>query len=79
MGDFINEAAVENDLADLTTLRAFERITDALRPISDDGEIDRGLGLGSCDLWLKMAGKEWYITIKPSNQPTPEHPDNGVP
>lgn len=29
--------------------------------------VDKGVGMGSFDLWVKVAGREYYIEIKESN------------
>lgn len=65
--DELKQLAVQHDMADHTTIRAFERVGDALRAISDEQKMDRGLGLGSCDFWIKIAGREWFIEMRPSN------------
>lgn len=31
-----------------------------------DTRVDRGVGLGSFDLWVKVGGREYYIEIKES-------------
>ncbi len=39
-----------------------------LRSIKDEGtEIDTGAGMGSADLWITIAGVEWFITVRKSN------------
>ena len=49
-------------MSDLLTVR--DEIRDLLESIKDEGtEIDGGAGLGSADLWIKIGGKEFYLTI----------------
>lgn len=44
------------------------RIREGLRSIADpDAGIDSGGGLGGYDLWVKVNGSEYYITIAVSN------------
>ena len=39
-----------------------------LEPIKDHGtEIDTGGGMGEADLWVKIGGVEWFITVRKSN------------
>ena len=42
-------------------MKFLETIKDA------DTEIDTGSGMEESDLWVKIGGIEWYITIKKSN------------
>lgn len=43
-------------------------IMDMLRPLLDEGtSIDTGLGSDGGDMWLKIGGIEWLLTVRKSN------------
>lgn len=44
---------------------------DLLKPMYDEGTTpDTGAGLGSADMWIKVGGIEYVITVK-EQRPTP--------
>lgn len=70
MSNDLPEIAILNNVegVDMSMLSAQKRFYEALKSIADDQKLDTGMGMGEIDFWLKIAGKEWYINIKTSEQ-----------
>ena len=64
--DYMKDMAMRHDLAEPEFLFVWDRFTKALEGISDQGSVDRGIGMGSADFWVKIAGKEWLCEVRPS-------------
>lgn len=58
------------DLAESGTIALGYMLRDILlHQIADDGTtVDTGAGMGEFDLWVKMDGREYVVTVKPSKQ-----------
>lgn len=47
--------------------KGVQKIYKAIRALRDDERDDRGYGDGYMDVWVKIAGVEYFVTIRRSN------------
>lgn len=64
MSNEITEMAIQSGLeTSHAELAAQQRFYSALQTIADGMKIEAGMGLGSLDFWLKIAGIEYVVQI----------------
>ena len=72
---FVHDLAAEHLGLSSADSEAYRTIGSALRQIADEG-MDIGIGIGTADFWITIAGAEYFITARRSNRQLKQ--DGGV-